>query len=72
MHTTPFNRLFRDNSRVLDKLDLAQTLPSITVLLVSSQITLAAKDTTTPTVENQLSRLRKMTTTKLLMMNQIS
>ena len=69
---TPFNRLFRDNNRVLDKLSLAQTLLSITVLLVSSEITLPAKDTTTLTVENQLSRLRKLTTTKLLMTNQIS
>ena len=51
---TPCNRLCRGNTRVLDKLDLAQTPLSITLLLVSSEITLPAKDTTTPTVENQL------------------
>ena len=48
----PSNRLSRDNTRVLDKLDLAQTPLSITISLMSSEITLPAKDATTPTVEN--------------------
>ena len=58
------NRLSRDNTRVLDKLYLAQTPLSITISLMSSEITLPAKDATTPTVENQLCRLRKLTTAK--------
>ena len=69
---TPCNHLPRDNTRVLDKLDLAQTPPNVTVSLVSSETTLPAKDTTTPTVENQLCWLRKLTTTKPLMMSQFS
>ena len=59
---TPCDRLSRDNTRVLNKLDLAQIPLSITVSLVSSEITLPAKDTTTPTVENKPCRLRKLTT----------
>ena len=65
------NRLSRDNTRVLDKLYLAQTPLSITISLMSSEITLPAKDATTPTVENQLCRLRKLTTAKPLMTSQI-
>ena len=68
----PCNRLFRDNTKVLDKLDLAQTPLSITISLMSSEITLPVKDATTPTVENQLCRLRKLTTAKPLMTSQIS
>ena len=68
----PCNRLSRDNTRVLDKLDLAQTPLSITISLMSSEITLPAKDATTPTVENQLCRLRKLTILKPLMTSQIS
>ena len=66
------NRLSRDNTRVLDKLDLAQTPLSITISLMSSEITLPVKDATTPTVENQPCRLRKLTTAKPLMTSQIS
>ena len=66
------NRLFRYNTRVLDELDLAQTPLSITISLMSSEITLLAKDVTTLTVENQLRQLRKLITAKLLMMSQIS
>ena len=66
------NRLSRDNTRVLDKLYLAQTPLSITISLMSSEITLPAKDATTPTAENQLCRLRKLTTAKPLMTSQIS
>ena len=68
----PYNRLSRNNTRVLDKLDLAQTALSITISLMLSEITLPAKDAATPTVENQLCRLRKLTTAKLLMTSQIS
>ena len=66
------NRLSRDNTRVLDKLDLAQTPLSITISMMLSEITLPAKDAATPTVENQLCRLRKLTTAKPLMTSQIS
>ena len=68
----PCNRLFRDNTRILDKLDLAQTPLSITIWLMLSEITLPVKDATTPTVENQLCRLRKLITAKPLMTSQIS
>ena len=53
LHTRiPCNRLSKDNNRVLDKLNLAQTPLSITISLMSSEITLPAKDATTSTVEN--------------------
>ena len=68
----PCNRLSRDNTKVLDKLDLAQTPLSITISLVLSEITLPAKDATTPTDENQLCWLRKLTSAKPLMTSQIS
>ena len=68
----PCNRLFRDNTRVLDKLDLAQTPLSITISLMSSEITLPAKHATTPTLENWLCQLRNLTTAKPLMTSQIS
>ena len=60
----PCNHLSRENTRVLDKLDLAQTSLSVTILLMLSEITLPVKDATTPTVENQLCQLRKLTTAK--------
>ena len=63
---TPCNRLSRDNTRVLNKLDLTQISLSITVSLVLSDITLPTKHTTIPTIENQLCRLRRLTTTKPL------
>ena len=66
------NRLSRDNTRVLDKLDLTQTPCSITILFILSAIILPVKDATTQTVENQLCRLRKLTTAKPIMTSQIS
>ena len=49
---TPCNRLSRDNTRLLNNSIIGVELP--------------AKDTTTPTVENQLCRWRRLTTKKPL------